>query len=72
MKPPSIDELKIRLKKRKTESADKINMRIAKASAELATAPLFDVVIENDNLDKALNEAYNLVSNYLNKTSDCE
>lgn len=72
VKPPSIDELKIRLKKRKTESADKINMRIAKASAELATAPLFDVVIENDNLDKALNEAYNLVSNYLNKTSDCE
>lgn len=72
VKPPSIDELKIRLKNRKTESADKINMRIAKASAELATAPLFDVVIENDNLDKALNEAYNLVSNYLNKTSDCE
>lgn len=72
VKPPSIDELKIRLKKRKTESADKINMRIAKASAELATAPLFDVVIENDNLDKALNEAYNLVSNFLNKTSDCE
>jgi guanylate kinase len=72
VKPPSIDELKIRLKKRKTESADKINMRIAKASAELATAPLFDVVIANDNLDKALNEAYNLVSNYLNKTSDCE
>jgi len=70
VKPPSIDERKIRLKKRKTESADKINMRIAKASAELATAPLFDVFIENDNLDKALNEAYNLVSNYLNKTSD--
>ena len=41
VKPPSIDELKIRLKNRKTESSDKINMRIAKASAELATAPLF-------------------------------
>lgn len=65
VKPPSIDELKIRLKKRKTESADKINMRIAKASAELATAPLFDVVIENDNLDKALKEATDLVSNFI-------
>jgi guanylate kinase len=32
VKPPSIDELKIRLKKRSTESDDKINMRIAKAS----------------------------------------
>ncbi len=65
VKPPSIDELKIRLKKRQTESADKINMRIAKASAELATAPLFDVIIENDNLHKALTEAENLVSNFL-------
>jgi guanylate kinase len=35
VKPPSIDELKIRLKKRSTESEDKINMRIAKASVEL-------------------------------------
>ena len=68
VKPPSIDELKIRLKKRETESADKINMRIAKASAELATAPLFDVIIENDNLDNALREAENLVGNFINKT----
>ncbi len=66
VKPPSIDELKIRLKKRKTESADKINMRIAKASAELATAPLFDVIIENDNLEKALKEAESVVSEFIN------
>ena len=66
VKPPSIDELKIRLKKRKTESEDKINMRVAKASAELATAPLFDVIIENDSLDKALSEAYTLVNNFVN------
>lgn len=65
VKPPSIDELKIRLKKRKTESADKINMRVAKASAELATAPLFDVIIVNDNLENALNEAETLVSDFL-------
>ncbi len=66
VKPPSIDELKIRLKKRKTESEDKINMRVAKASAELATAPLFDVIIENDSLDKALAEAYSLVNDFVN------
>jgi len=65
VKPPSIDELKIRLKKRKTESADKINMRVAKASAELATAPLFDVVIVNEDLEKALNEAHTLVGNFM-------
>ena len=68
VKPPSIDELKIRLKKRKTESDDKINMRIAKASAELATAPLFDIIIENDNLDKALAEAENLVGAFVNNS----
>ena len=66
VKPPSIDELKIRLKKRKTESADKINMRVAKASAELATAPLFDNVIVNDDLEKALKEAEEKVSNFVN------
>lgn len=66
VKPPSIDELKIRLKKRKTESDDKINMRISKASAELATAPLFDVIIENNDLDKALVEAETLVRTFIN------
>jgi guanylate kinase len=66
VKPPSIEELKIRLKKRKTESEDKINMRVAKASIELATAPQFDFIIENNNLQKALDEAYNLVSDYVN------
>ena len=65
VKPPSVDELKIRLKKRKTESDEKINMRIAKASVELATAPQFDIVIKNYDLDVALKEAENLVSDFL-------
>ena len=69
VKPPSIDELKIRLKKRKTESIDKINMRVAKASAELATAPLFDCVIVNSHLEDALNEAYHKVDDFLNEQS---
>ena len=67
VKPPSIDELKIRLKKRSTESDDKINMRIAKASVELATAPQFDVIIKNYDLDTAKEEAYQLVKNFVKK-----
>ena len=67
VKPPSIEELKIRLKKRSTESEDKINMRIAKASIELATAPQFDFIIENDELDVALKEAEELAHNFLKK-----
>ena len=70
VKPPSIDELKIRLKKRQTESSDKINMRIAKASAELATAPLFDVIVINDDLDKAIDQSYKLVSEFINKDNN--
>jgi len=65
VKPPSVDELKIRLKKRSTESDDKINMRIAKASVELATAPQFDKVIKNYDLDTAFKEAYELVANFV-------
>ncbi|HKL90057.1 guanylate kinase [Muricauda sp. NFXS6] len=65
VKPPSVDELKIRLKKRSTESDDKINMRIAKASVELATAPQFDKIIKNYDLDVALNEAHRLVADFV-------
>ena len=65
VKPPSVDELKIRLKKRSTESDDKINMRIAKASVELATAPQFDKVIKNYDLPVALDEAHQLVADFL-------
>ena len=57
VKPPSVDELKIRLKKRSTESDDKINMRIAKASIELATAPQFDKIVLNNDLETALKES---------------
>ena len=65
VKPPSIDELKIRLKKRKTETENKINMRISKASAEMATADLFDLVIENKILKSAQKEAHNIVLDFI-------
>jgi guanylate kinase len=65
VKPPSIEELKIRLKKRKTESDERINMRVAKASVEMATAPQFDHILINNNLDEALEEAHKLVLDFL-------
>lgn len=67
VKPPSVDELKRRLKERSTESDDKINMRIAKAHVELATAPQFDVIIKNYDLDVAKEEAYELVKNFVER-----
>jgi len=65
VKPPSVDELKRRLKERSTESDDKINMRIAKAHVELATAPQFDKIIKNYDLDVAKAEAYELVKKFV-------
>ena len=65
VKPPSVDELKRRLKKRKTESEERINMRIAKASIELATAPQFDEIIKNHDLPTALKEAEALVAKFI-------
>lgn len=70
VKPPSVDELKIRLKKRSTENDDKINMRIAKASVELATAPQFDKIIKNYELEAALEEAHRLVADFVGAKID--
>ena len=66
VKPPSVDELKRRLKERSTETDDKINMRIAKAHVELATAPQFDTIIKNYDLDVAKEDAYLLVKEFIN------
>jgi guanylate kinase len=65
VKPPDINELIRRLKKRGTESEDKIKMRVAKASVEMALAPQFDTIIRNYDLKVALKEAEELVANFL-------
>jgi len=65
VKPPDINELIRRLKKRGTESEDKIKMRVAKASVEMALAPQFDTIIKNYDLEVALKEAEVLVADFL-------
>ncbi|MEQ6125007.1 guanylate kinase [Pseudotenacibaculum sp. MALMAid0570] len=67
VKPPDINELIIRLKKRGEESPEKIAMRVAKAPVEMATAPQFDQIIKNYDLDVALKEAEDLVEEFLKK-----
>jgi guanylate kinase len=67
VKPPSINELQIRLKKRKTETAEKIAMRVAKASTEMPTATQFEVIIKTDDLSEANALAYQTVLEFINK-----
>lgn len=67
VQPPSVEELKKRLRNRSTESEEKINMRIAKAEKELSYANRFDVIIINDNLESALKIVESRVAEFLSK-----
>ena len=65
IQPPSIDALRQRLEGRGTDAPEVINDRIARAEFELAHASEFDVVVVNDLLENALQEAYKVVSDFL-------
>jgi len=67
VQPPSVEELRKRLKARSTETEEKIAMRIAKAEHELSFAPRFDVVLVNDNLEQAFGEAEKIVADFLGR-----
>lgn len=67
VQPPSVEELRNRLVGRSTDSEDKIAMRVAKAEHELSFAPDFDVVIINDKLEVAFNDAEKIISEFLQK-----
>ena len=65
IQPPSIEELRRRLEKRGTDSPEVIDSRVKRAEFELSYAPLYDVVIVNDDLQTALAEALAIVKNFL-------
>lgn len=62
---PSIEELKNRLIARSTDSIEAIEKRIEKASFEMSFSPKFDHVIVNDDLRRAQEETFSLVSDFL-------
>jgi guanylate kinase len=65
IKPPSVDELKNRLISRGTDTMEKIRMRVEKAQEEMNMAGQFDFIIVNENLEKANDEAFRVVSAFL-------
>ena len=67
IKPPSIDELEKRLKKRNSETGSIIKIRIDKAKNEILLADKFDYIVENDILEKSYREVFNLVNNFINE-----
>jgi len=67
VQPPSVEIMEQRLRNRNTETESKIKERVAKAAKELAYANKFDVILINDVLEEAQNEAYKLVKKFIFK-----
>lgn len=63
--PPSLEVLEQRLRNRNTDSDQKISQRLAKAEEEISLSSGFDIVLENDDLDKAIFEANAIVNEFL-------
>lgn len=67
IQPPSVEELRKRLEGRGTDAPEVIDSRIAKAEFELSFASKFDVVIINDDLDKAKSDTLTTIQNFLKR-----
>lgn len=64
--PPSIEVLEQRLRSRGTDSEESIAKRLARSAEELKQAPLFDVTIVNDDLQRAVDETRNVIERFIN------
>lgn len=67
VQPPSIEELKRRLEFRATESAEALQDRLNKASYEISFRHHFNKIITNDNLQRACEEARQVIADFLNR-----
>ncbi len=65
VKPPSAEVLLSRLKKRKTETEKSLKKRITRAKIELTYEDKFDTVLLNDDLEIALADAEQIVSDFI-------
>lgn len=59
--PPSISELRRRLKNRGTEAGDQLTRRIQNASQELKHIPKFDYLVINDHLSRAIKSVKSII-----------
>lgn len=67
VQPPSLEVLVQRLRGRGTDGGDKLAERIAKAEKELRYANQFDVILCNDDLNRACLEAEQLMLNFISE-----
>lgn len=65
--PPSLEVLTSRLMNRKSDSAESISRRIAKATKELKWADKFDIQLPNNDLDSAKQKAERIFLDFICK-----
>lgn len=66
IKPPCINELEKRLRGRGSETEESIKKRVAKANYEMTFMNKFDKIIVNEILEKAVDEIFACVIEFLN------
>lgn len=67
VKVPSMELLEQRLRKRGTETEEKIQQRLAKAAYELSFESQFDVTLLNADLNQTLAQAEKLIEDFINR-----
>lgn len=63
--PPSVEELEKRLRGRATDSDEVIRKRLDKAEYEMGFAPEYDVVVINDDLEKAVADVRDAIIKFI-------
>lgn len=64
LKPPSMKQLEARIRKRKSETEEVIQKRLAKAEAEMAKAKNYDFVVMNDRINRAGDEIIKILKEF--------
>ena len=67
IEPPSVNELKMRLEGRGTESEESLAARVNKAAYELSFKEHFDKTVVNTDLNTACSEAAQIVAEFLKR-----
>jgi len=69
VKPPSLEVLKARLMKRKTESTEALQKRMDRVAMEMGLADQFHATILNDRLEVAIGEVERIVARFVHSTA---
>lgn len=71
--PPTVKELRRRLEKRGTESAEVINKRVARAKEECGYMSQYDYIVVNDGLEECVEQMHELLQSiHLSKNNQSD